>query len=426
MLLDDRIVITGMGVVAPNAVGLTDFREAIRSGKSGISFIPELERLNFRCQVAGIPPISERDRAQFKDTHRLAKLKSTGILYGLMAVSEALENAGLANHPGVELGVDTGCIFGTGSNGVEATNYGMNVIENSGAHGGDGTNFLQGLNSGVSAYIGYLYGLGNQTTSNASACNTGTEAIIMACNRIKMGLAKRMIVGSSESDTPFVWAPFDSMFATAQGFNAMPEKASRPMSEYAAGFVPSSGAGALIVESLASATERKAFIYAEILGGQINSGGHRGDGSMTLGNQKGIVKCIQDTLRITKTSPEDIDFISGHLSSTIGDIREIQGWCSALNLSGSHFPFINATKSMIGHCLSASGAIETVGSVLQLQHGFIHPSINSEEVHPEIGSLISPDRIPQTMIEKDIQIAAKISLGFGDVNSCVILRRWGN
>ncbi|MCE7044572.1 beta-ketoacyl synthase [Dyadobacter sp. CY312] len=426
MLLNDRIVITGMGVVAPNAIGLHDFHIAIKTGKSGISFISELEKLKFRCQVAGVPPISETDNTEFREKYRLANLKSTGILYGIMASVEAWRDAGLPEPDRCNPDDHTGCIFGTGSNGVEATSYGIEILESVGVHGGDGCNFLQVLNSGVSAYIGYLLGLGNQTTSNASACNTGTEALIMAANRIKMGLAERMIVGSSESDSPYVWAPFDSMFATAQGFNATPEKASCPMSKNATGFVPSSGAGAFIVESLSSAKERGARIYAEVLGGQINSGGQRGDGSMTLGNQKGIVKCIQDTLRVTNVRPEEIDFISGHLSSTIGDIREIQGWSTALNLPEKSFPYINATKSMIGHCLSASGAIETVGTILQLYHGFIHPSINSEDVHPDVEKLISPDSIPQTAIERTLRIAAKISLGFGDVNSCVILERWGN
>jgi 3-oxoacyl-(acyl-carrier-protein) synthase len=426
MLKNDRIVITGMGVVAPNAIGLNDFHAAIRAGKSGISFVEELERLKFRCQVAGVPPLSETGNTRFREKFELANLKSTGILYGTMASVEAWQDARLPEPDRSNPDMDTGCVFGTGSNGVEATSYGMEILKSVGARGGDGSNFLQGLNSGVSAYIGYLLGIGNQTTSNASACNTGTEALIMAANRIKMGLAKRMIVGSSESDTPYVWAPFDSMFATAQGFNATPERASCPMSKHATGFVPSSGAGAFILESLKSAEERGARIYAELLGGQINSGGQRGDGSMTLGNQRGIVKCIQDTLNITNVKPDEIDFISGHLSSTIGDIREIQGWNNALNLPKKRFPYINATKSMIGHCLSASGAIETVGTVLQLHHGFIHPSINSEEVHPDIEALISPDSIPQTIIEKTLRIAAKISLGFGDVNSCVILERWKN
>lgn len=424
--MEDRIVITGMGVVAPNAIGLDAFNEAIIQGKSGIQFYPELQVLKFRCQVGGIPPLNNDFKETFEKKHSLIKLKSSEILYGVMAAVEAWENAGLPVPDPDQPDWRSGCIFGTGSNGVEASHYGIQVFDKKqGAINGDGASPQQAFNSGVSSYISGVLGLGNQVTSNASACNTGTEAILLAANRIKHGLADRMVVGSSESNSPYVWGPFDSMFATAQGYNATPEQASKPLSKHAAGFVPSSGSGALVVEGLTSALNRGARIYGEVLGGQINSGGHRGDGTMTIGNIAGMVRCIQDSLKIAKVKPEDIDLISGHLSSTIGDIKEIQSWATALNLQGTDFPYINAMKSMIGHCLSASGSIESIASVLQLYHGYIHPSLNSEELHPEIAALIDHSKVPQTTIKDiDLQIVAKISLGFGDVNSCVIFKRW--
>lgn len=418
-----RIVITGLGVIAPNGVGKDDFKGAIQSGRSGIRFFPELRRLNFRCQVAGVPEVAQEKLASFTSTYKLTKLKSSGILYGCMAAIEAWEDAGLTVPINVLADNRSGCIFGTGSNGIEATLYGIHTMDGQGVRGSDGTNALQAFNSGVSTYIAAILGLGNQVTSNSSACNTGTEAILMAANRIRAGLADRMLVGSSESDSPYVWGPFDSMFATAQGFNTAPEKASRPMSVSAAGFVPSSGAGALIVESLSSAISRGARIYAEVLGGQINSGGHRGDGTMTIGNMNGMIKCIKDALSISRICGADIDLISGHLTSTIGDIKEIQSLVTALGRND--FPYINAMKSMIGHCLSASGSVETVATILQLRDGFIHPSLNSNDLHPEIERHIHRSKIPQVMIpDAEINIAAKISLGFGDVNSCLVLKKW--
>ena len=419
-----RVVITGMGIVSPNGIGLEQFNSAIKSGVSGVRFVPELEINKFRCQLAGVPPLNDLDKSNFKSKYQLSNLKSSGILYGLMAVEEAWIDAGLAGVYSASKSLETGCIFGTGSNGVEASNYGINILNTLGSQGSDGTNVLQVLNSGVSAYIAAVFRLGNMISSNASACNTGTEALLNGALRIKMGLADRMVVGSSESDSPYVWAPFDAMFATAQGFNSIPEKASCPMSKFAAGFVPSSGAGAFVIENLHTAKLRGAKIYAELLGGAINSGGQRGDGTMTLGNLNGMIKCIEDSLKIAGVKPADLDLLCGHLSSTVGDVREIQSWTAALNLSKTKFPFINSMKSMIGHCLSASGSIETIATVLQLRNRYIHPSLNAEQLHPEIESLILSSVIPKSTIYKDLRIAAKVSLGFGDVNSCIILKRW--
>lgn len=424
---DTTVVITGLGVISPNAIGVSKFEKAIRDGKSGIRFYPNLKELNFRCQVGGIPPISEKEKEAFIKKFDLRGLKSSGILYGCMAATEAWKDAKLGI-PSHDLNPDwnAGCIFGTGSNGIEATHYGLAYRDIYGdMTKSDPTIALQSMNSGVSSYISGILGLGNHVTTNASACNTGTEAILDAFYKIKFGRAERMLVGSSESDSPYVWGPFDSMFATAQGFNNKPTKASRPMDKDAAGFVPSSGAGALVVESLDSAIKRKAKIYAEVLGGSINSGGQRGKGTMTIGNVNGMVHCIKNGLQACKLKPSDIDLISGHLSSTIGDINEIQSWVKALKRENDNFPFINSMKSMIGHCLSASGSIESIAAILQLYHGFVHPSINADKLHPEIGKLIGRKKVPLKTIDGiNLNIVAKISFGFGDVNSCLILKKW--
>jgi len=189
--------------------------------------------------------------------------------------------------------------------------------------------------------------------------------------------------------------------------------------------VPSSGTGATVIERLSSAKKRGARVYAEILGGHINSGGQRGKGTMTIGNVNGMVRCIKNGLKTCGVLPEEIDLISGHLSSTIGDITEINAWVKALNRKGLEFPYINSMKSMIGHCLSASGSIESVAAVLQLYHGFIHPSINADELHPEIAGLIAHECVPARAIENiALDIVCKISFGFGDVNSCLVLKKF--
>jgi 3-oxoacyl-(acyl-carrier-protein) synthase len=196
------------------------------------------------------------------------------------------------------------------------------------------------------------------------------------------------------------------------------------MSATASGFVPGSGAGALVLEDLDSALARGATIYAEVLGGNINSGGQRGGGTMTAPNATAVKRCITEALISSGVKASDIDTINGHLTATAKDGLEIENWSEALQLSGNDFPYINSLKSMVGHCLSASGSVESVASVLQLHHGFIFPNINCEDLHPEITAIIGESRIPQQLIKKELNIVAKASFGFGDVNACVLFKKY--
>ena len=145
---------------------------------------------------------------------------------------------------------------------------------------------------------------------------------------------------------------------------------------------------------------------------------------MTAPNSEAVQRCIKNALKNADVQASDIDTINGHLTATIKDPTEIHNWCEALELKGEAFPPINTLKSMIGHCLAAGGSIECVASVLQIKHGFIFPNINCEDLHPKIASLISPDKIPLALIEQDVNIVAKASFGFGDVNGCVLFKKY--
>jgi 3-oxoacyl-(acyl-carrier-protein) synthase len=155
------------------------------------------------------------------------------------------------------------------------------------------------MNSGVTSYIAGRLGFANKIITNSAACATGTQAILMGYEYIKHGYAKRMLTGSSEYVDPYVYGAFDSMRVLSRKFNDTPEKASRPMSITAGGFVPGSGAAALVLEDLEYALEREATIYAEVLGGSSNSGGQRGGGSMTAPNPTGVIRCIEDAMQFS-------------------------------------------------------------------------------------------------------------------------------
>lgn len=423
--MDNRVVITGLGVVAPNGNNLKDFTHAIKNGISGIKHDPQLKELNFSCQIAGEPNVSQEHLLKYFTALELRNLNSSGIEYGVIAGMDAWNNAGLSIATD-EPDWDSGTIFGTGTSGIDKFIEGVKKIEVGGVRKlGSGT-VVQTMASGISAFLGGKLGLGNMVTTNSSACCTGTEAVLLAYEHIKNGKAVRMLAGSTSDKGPFVWGGFDAIRVCTYKHNDEPEKGSRPMSATAGGFVPSVGAGALVLESLESAKRRGAKIYAEILGGNINSGGQRGLGSMTAPNPIAVQRCITQAMKNADITPDEVDVINGHLTATTKDALEIENWAKALNRFGNDFPYINTLKSMIGHSLSATGSIECVASVLQIDQDFIFPNINCEDLHPEIESLIGKSRIPTTLINKKISILAKANFGFGDVNACIIFKKYIN
>lgn len=422
--MNKRVVITGLGVVAPNGVGLTAFTHAIKNGISGIKHDSELEQLQFSCQIAGKPDVSNELALQYFSELELRNFNSSGILYGVIAGIDAWKDADLTLEIKEEPDWDSGTIFGTGTSGIEKFRESIYKIDDFQTRRLGSTAVAQTMNSGVSAYLGGKLGLGNQVSTNSSACTTGTESVLMAYERIKSGQAKRILAGSTSDSGPYIWGGFDAMKVCTFKHNEAPEQGSRPMSVSASGFVPSSGAGALVLEDLETALGRGARIYAEVLGGNINSGGQRGLGTMTAPNPTAVQKCIKSAVANAGIVANDIDAINGHLTATSKDSLEIQNWSEALGRSGIDFPYINSLKSLVGHCLSGAGSIESVASVLQLHHGFIFPNINCADLHPEITALIDQSRIPQQLIEKELNIIVKASFGFGDVNGCVVFKKF--
>ncbi len=420
----NRVVITGLGVLAPNAHGLEDFEQALREGRSGVRHLPRLEELNFSCQVAGVPQGYEELAREYFAPDRLVAMNSGMIFTGIAGI-DCWRDAGLPLPDPVEGPVDweTGAVIGTGVGGVDTLGEVVfpRVKEGRVRRIGS-TSVEQTMSSAVSGCLGGLLALGGQVTTNSSACTTGTEAVIQAWWHLKAGRARRMLAGGAEGASEYTWGGFDAMRVLARGFNDRPEEASRPMSASASGFVPGSGAGILMLETLESAQERGARIYAEVLGGHVNCGGQRNGGSTTAPNPEGVRRCIQGALASAGLSPDEIDAINGHLTATMADPLEVQNWAAVLQRDPKNFPWINSTKSLIGHGLGAAGGMECVASVLQLSRGFVHGSANCQDLHPALEPYAT--RIPHQTCETDARILAKASFGFGDVNGCVLFRKW--
>lgn len=424
--MTNRVVVTGLGVVSPNGVGIRDFTYAIKNGISGIKHDPQLQQLLFSCQIAGKPEITDDLIKQYFTDLEIRGLDSTGIIYGVIAGMDAWKDAGLTPSSLDMPDWNSGTVFGTGTSGIDKFRGAIYKIDELQIRKIGSTVVSQTMASAISAYLAGKLGLGNQVTTNSSACATGTESVIMAYERIKSGQATRMLAGSTSDSGPYIWGGFDAMKVCTYKHNENPEQGSRPMSATASGFVPGSGAGALVLESLDSALERGVKIYAEVIGGHINSGGQRGSGTMTAPNNIAVQRCIKGAIKDAGIHADEIDLINAHLTATTKDAAEIENWVASLERSGSEFPYINSIKGMIGHCISAAGSVECVAAVLELSEDFIFPNINCEDLSPEIAAMVDPKRIPQICLSEKINIIAKASFGFGDVNACVILKKYQN
>ena len=420
-----RVVVTGLGVIAPNANGVADFELALRKGRSGIRKVAEMEEAGFGCCVAGVPRgVDELAEASFGEDELMAMNMSHR--YASLATLEAWTDAGLERpaHDDEHVNWDTGAILGTGIGGMDTTAAKVVPLTNAKKVRRLGSTAVeQVMASGISARVSGQFALGNQVTTNSSACSTGSEAIAMGAARIRAGLAEKMLCGGAEAASHYIWAGFDAMRVLCRNFNDEPEKASRPLSASAGGFVPGSGAGVVMLESLESAEERGARIYAELLGSGINCGGHRGGGSMTAPNPESVTRCITMALQDAKIQPDQVDVINGHLTATGADPSEVKSWARALGREAGAMPVITATKGLVGHGLGAAGGLEAIASVLMLSKGFVHPCLNCEDLHPEIEPYA--DAIPHEGREMpDMRVLVKASFGFGDVNACLVYSKW--
>lgn len=430
-----RIVITGVGVIAPNGAGLSAYREALKAGKSGISWHEQLKKLNFASQIGGVPPIDEDyilKTIPQVDYHKL----NEPMVYAALAAVECARMSGesidlLKGYQDGHADWETGAVIGCGVGGMDTMfeELGPVMAEAEEAEAGRGTAPMgtdivpKVMCSSVSVAVGKFLGTGGQTFTNSSACNTGTEAIFEAWKHMQLGFAQSMYAGGAEGTHYGVWSGFDAMRdVLCSKFNDMPEKGSQPMGAGACGFVPSGGAGIIRLETLERAQKRGAKILAELVTAYSNSGGQRDGGTMTFPNAEGVVRCIRRVLDDSGVKPEQISLINGHLTSTTADPREVASWIKALGLPADRFPLIQSTKSMIGHSLGAAGALESVAVIDQLCNNYVHPSINCEEVHPQIKQI--EKSIPHQRVDRQLDYVIKASFGFGDVNGCLLFKRW--
>ena len=406
-----RVVITGVGAVTPLAVGAEQSWQALCQGKSGVAKITKFDTSSFKSQIAA--EVKDFHPEDFLDKKKIRRTDPF-IHYALAATRMALEDSGLIINQSNCARV--GIVVGTCAGGMITYEKNLLTLREEGQ---DKVSpfFITGFIANMAAgEISIIFGAKGPSKCVATACATGTHSIGDAFRLIQYGEADAMIAGGSDAYIlPIVIAGLDRMRAISRR-NDMPEKASRPFEKNRDGFVPGEGAGIVILEELESAMRREAKIYAELVGyGSKIDGLH-----ITEPDWENQAKCIELALQDAGISPDEVDYINAHGTSTIlNDLTETKAVKAALGEHSRKVP-VSSNKSMTGHLLAASGVVEAIFAVLTIRDGIIPPTINYETPDPECDL----DYVPNVARRTEVKTALSNSFGFGGANAALVFRKF--
>ena len=409
-----KAVITGMGVVSVLGTGLQAYWEGLVAGCSGIRRITQFDASRMPCQIAGeVPDFDVELYMERKEARRVPRSAQ----FGFAAAKLAMEDAGFnksAYDP-----ERAGVAFGTAIGGLDRATDGVEVIRNQG---------YERLNpfvvpTSLPNTSAYLISQGFQclgpSLTIGTACATGTQAVGEGLEMIRRGVADLVIVGGTEGlIADFAIGGFSAMRALPVNYNDDPEKASRPFDKAREGFVYSEGAAALILESLEHARARQAHIYAEVAGQASSSDGFHM--AAPDPNAAGPARAMKWAIMDAGLTPADIDYINAHGTSTpLNDLTETR---AIKNVFGEHAYklAISSVKSMLGHAMGASGALETIACALTIYEGIIPPTINYCTPDPELDL----DFVPNQARKQRVDTALSNSFGLGGQNACIVVKRF--
>ena len=411
----ERVVVTGIGLVTPNGVGTEPTWNAIISGKSAAAKITlfdadERYATRFACEVKGFDPEHYIAKKKVKELARF-------ITFSLAATKMAIEEAALELTE--EERDEVGCFIGVGIGGLENLER-VTLLLNQKGPGRVSPYFIPSLIGNLAAgQVSIEYGLRGPSYCHTSACSSSAHAIGEAVEWIRSGRAPVMVAGGDEAAiTPTGIAGFSAMFALSRR-NDAPERASRPFDKGRDGFVCGEGAGTLVLESLSRAERRGAHIYAEITGWGASSDAYHITKPAPEG--AGAVVAMRRALKDAKLSPDSIDYINAHGTSTPqGDIQESKAVSTVFGapaLDGTLW--VSSTKSMMGHLLGAAGAVEAALCAKAIDTGVVPPTINLDDPDPECPL----DFVPNHARERRLRNVLTNSFGFGGTNATIVLSK---
>ncbi|WP_100075892.1 beta-ketoacyl-[acyl-carrier-protein] synthase family protein [Chryseobacterium camelliae] len=405
--MENRVVITGMGIYSCIGTSLDEVKESLFQGKSGIVLVDKRKEFGFRSGLSGVVPkpdlknlLSRRQRVSMGEESE----------YAFLATTDALQQAGIdqdfldAHEVGILYGNDSVSQAVVESIDIAREKKDTTLM-------GSGAIF-KSMNSTVTMNLSTIFRLRGINLTISAACASGSHSLGLAYMMIKNGFQDMIVCGGAQETNHYSMASFDGLgvFSVRED---EPAKASRPFDSARDGLIPSGGAATLIVESLESAQKRGAHIIAEIAGyGFSSNGGH-----ISTPNVDGPALAMQRALQQSGLTVKDIDYINAHATSTpIGDANEAR---AIYEIFGSDVP-VSSTKSMTGHECWMAGASEVIYSILMMQHGFVAPNINLEHPDDEAQRI---NIIAETKSQK-IDVFLSNSFGFGGTNSALIVKKY--
>lgn len=421
---DRRVVVTGMGVITPIGQAPKEFYDSLIQGRSAITHLTSFDSSRIYCKIGGdmpnwdictyvgkygkqfTPELVQRALRLLRDIPKPAQLIAASAL-------QAYSSAGLPSGIRPER---FGHILGGHNLNTWYAIENFKVFDEE-PEFTDPMYLPRRLDTHVLTVNSEILGLKGPGWTVGSACASGNVAILTALDLIRAGRADAMLATSTVETPEIVGLQSLALLGalSVDSFNDEPWRASRPFDLRREGFVPGSGAGAVILETLAGARRRGAPILAEILGGASSCDAS----SLTKPNVEGQVCAIQGALEDAGINPEQVQYINAHATSTpVGDAVEVQAIKRVFGEYAYRIP-VNATKSMTGHPLTGAGVVEMVATIMQLQNNVIHPTINLEEPDPECDL----DFVPNTARDYHFDVALSNGFGFGGLNTTILVGR---
>lgn len=409
-----RVVVTGLGIVAPCGNSVTEAWAAALAGRSGVARITKFDPHDLTVQIAAeVKGFEIGDALEAKEARRTSRF----VQFAVVAANEALKDAAL--EPKADTKRDLfGCSIGVGIGGIEDIENSSLTLKD---HGPRRISpffmpyAIANMAAGVVSRVGDLRGPNVCTTT---ACTSGTHGVGEAFLYIRNGMADVMVAGGSESGiSKLSVAAFASMKALST-HNEVPAEASRPFDKERDGFVMGEGAGVLVLEELEHAKRRGAKIYAEMVGYGMSGDAHHITAPAPGG--EGAQRCMRAALAMAKIEVDEVDYINAHGTSTeLNDRYESAAIASVFGTRAQEV-WISSTKGVTGHCLGAAGGIEAVFTALTLHHSLVPPTANLH--HPDPACPL--DYVPLKARERRVRYALSNSFGFGGTNGTIVMRRF--
>ena len=408
-----RVVITGLGALAPNGNSVSDYWDSLISGRSGINHITSFDTENLNVKIAG--ELSNFNPEDHFDRKEIRKLDPFTI-YHLVSSKEAISNSGL-NEDKLDLN-RVGVMIGSGVGGIQT------LEDQHGTYSSRGQRrvspfFVPRMIANIAAgNLAIKYGFKGPNQTIISACASGTDAIGLASRVIQYGDADVMITGGTEASiTGLTISGFANIKALSTQ-NENPKTASKPFDAMRDGFVLGEGSASIVLEELSHAKKRNANILAELVGyGSTDDAFHI---TQPSAGGEGAIRAMKNAISDANLSIENIDYINAHGTSTPFNDKTESAAISSLFGSHAKKLKVSSTKSMIGHALGASGALEAVACILALQNNVLPPTINYKNPDPEC----ELDYVPNNSQEFETNVAMSNSFGFGGHNGVILMKKW--